>query len=61
MLSTGDDKVGLEPHEDDPDEIALLAGRSTGSMSVMSGADGMGYMEYRYAWCSFLLFCCTCN
>lgn len=51
MLSVGDDKVGLETLEEDADEIALQkAQRSTGSMSLMSGANGMVYMEYRYAY-----------
>lgn len=60
MLSVGDDKAGLETLEEDADEIALQkARRSTGSMSLMSGANGMVYMEYRYVICSFLLICCT--
>ncbi|KAK9911400.1 hypothetical protein M0R45_035315 [Rubus argutus] len=47
VLSVGDDKVGLETLEEDADEIALQkARRSTGSMSLMSGANGMVYMEY---------------
>ncbi|PRQ56829.1 putative DNA helicase [Rosa chinensis] len=47
VLSAGDDKVGLEPHDNDADDISLQkAHRSTGSMSVMSGSDGMVYMEY---------------
>ncbi|XP_040368643.1 general transcription and DNA repair factor IIH helicase subunit XPB1-like isoform X2 [Rosa chinensis] len=47
VLSVGDDKVGLETLEEDPDEIALQkARRSTGSMTLMSGAKGMVYMEY---------------
>lgn len=41
--------VGLEQLEDDADQIALdKARRSVGSMSAMSGANGMVYMEYRY-------------
>lgn len=48
MLSAGDDAVGLEMLEEDADEVALMkARRSSGSMSVMSGANGMVYMEYR--------------
>lgn len=47
-MSAGDDAVGLEQLEEDADEIALNnARRSTGSMSAMSGAKGMVYMEYR--------------
>lgn len=50
MLSAGDDAVGLEQLEEDADDIALQkARRSAGSMSAMSGANGMVYMEYRYA------------
>lgn len=49
MLSAGDDAVGLEQLEEDADDIALhKARRSLGSMSAMSGANGMVYMEYRY-------------
>lgn len=49
MLSAGDDAVGLEQLEEDADDIALhKARRSMGSMSAMSGANGMVYMEYRY-------------
>lgn len=49
MLSAGDDAVGLEQLEEDTDGIALQkARRSAGSMSAMSGASGMVYMEYRY-------------
>lgn len=49
MLSAGDDAVGLEQLEEDADDIALhKARRFTGSMSAMSGANGMVYMEYRY-------------
>jgi DNA excision repair protein ERCC-3 len=48
-LSAGDDAVGLEQLEEDADDIALhKARRSMGSMSAMSGANGMVYMEYRY-------------
>lgn len=47
VLSAGDDAVGLEQLEEDADEIALhSARRSQGSMSAMSGAKGMVYMEY---------------
>lgn len=53
MLSAGDDAVGLEQLEEDADDIALQkARRSVGSMSTMSGAKGMVYMEYRYNICS---------
>ncbi|RDX75821.1 DNA repair helicase XPB1, partial [Mucuna pruriens] len=49
VLSAGDDAVGLEQLEEDADEIALHnARRSQGSMSAMSGAKGMVYMEYRF-------------
>lgn len=54
VLSVGDDQVGLELLEDDPDDIARYkTSRSAGSMSAMSGAKGMVYMEYKYG---FLLF-----
>ncbi|XP_004308733.1 PREDICTED: DNA repair helicase XPB2-like [Fragaria vesca subsp. vesca] len=49
VLSVDDDKIGLETLEEDADEIALQKARvhrSTGSMSVMSGASGRVYMEY---------------
>ncbi|KAL2517158.1 DNA repair helicase XPB1 [Abeliophyllum distichum] len=47
VLSQGDDAVGLEQLEEDADDIALQkARRSGGSMSAMSGASGMVYMEY---------------
>ncbi|XP_038874425.1 general transcription and DNA repair factor IIH helicase subunit XPB1 [Benincasa hispida] len=47
VLNAGDDMVGLEQLEDDADQIALdKARRSMGSMSAMSGANGMVYMEY---------------
>ncbi|XP_019151624.1 PREDICTED: DNA repair helicase XPB1 isoform X1 [Ipomoea nil] len=47
VLSAGDDAVGLEQLEEDADDIALQkARRSMGSMSAMSGAKGMLYMEY---------------
>lgn len=50
VLSAGDDAVGLEQLEEDADGMALQkARRTTGSMSAMSGANGMVYMEYRYA------------
>ena len=49
MFSAGDDAVGLEQLEEDADDIALhKARRFMGSMSAMSGANGMVYMEYRY-------------
>lgn len=48
VLSDGDNAVGLEQLED-AGEIALCsARRSSASMSAMSGANGMFYMEYRY-------------
>ncbi|KAD3641317.1 hypothetical protein E3N88_30541 [Mikania micrantha] len=50
VLSAGDDMVGLEILEDDTDDIALQkarARRQVGSMSVMSGAKGMVYHEFR--------------
>lgn len=48
MLSAGDDVVGLEQLEEDADDIALhRARRSIGSMSAMSGSNGMVYLEYR--------------
>ncbi|GFZ01355.1 DNA repair helicase XPB1-like protein [Actinidia rufa] len=48
VLSAGDDAVGLELLEEDTDDIALQkARRSMGSMSAMSGAKGMVYMEYK--------------
>ncbi|GMH28867.1 hypothetical protein Nepgr_030710 [Nepenthes gracilis] len=47
VLTAGDDLVGLEQLEEDADDIALVKGRrSMGSMSAMSGASGMVYMEY---------------
>ncbi|KAL3645669.1 General transcription and DNA repair factor IIH helicase subunit xpb1 [Castilleja foliolosa] len=47
VLSAGDDVVGLEQLEEDADGMALLkARRSARSMSSMSGAKGMVYMEY---------------
>lgn len=47
VLSAGDDAVGLEQLEEDTDDIALQKARRTmGSMSAMSGAHGMVYMEY---------------
>lgn len=49
VLSAGDDAVGLEQLDEDADDIALhKARRIAGSMSAMSGAQGMVYMEYRY-------------
>ncbi|KAK3004820.1 hypothetical protein RJ639_017933 [Escallonia herrerae] len=48
----GDEAVGLEQLEEDVDDIALQkARRSVGSMSAMSGASGMVYMEYKYGYC----------
>lgn len=50
VLTAGDDVVGLEQLEEDADDIALhKARRTTGSMSSMSGANGMVYMEYSTA------------
>ncbi|KAG9451064.1 hypothetical protein H6P81_011029 [Aristolochia fimbriata] len=47
VLNAGDDAVGLEQLEEDADDITLLkARRFMGSMSAMSGAKGMVYMEY---------------
>lgn len=47
VLNAGDDQVGLEQLEEDADDVTLLkARRSVGSMSAMSGASGMVYMEY---------------
>ncbi|KAG0461682.1 hypothetical protein HPP92_021979 [Vanilla planifolia] len=47
VLNAGDDVVGLEQLEEDADDIALQkARRSVGSMSALSGASGMVYMEY---------------
>ncbi|MQL92065.1 hypothetical protein Taro_024685, partial [Colocasia esculenta] len=47
LLNAGDDAVGLEQLEEDTDGMALQkARRSIGSMSAMSGASGMVYMEY---------------
>ncbi|KAL0927569.1 hypothetical protein M5K25_001752 [Dendrobium thyrsiflorum] len=47
VLNAGDDAVGLEQLDEDADDIALLkARRSVGSMSALSGASGMVYMEY---------------
>ena len=59
MLSAGDDAVGLEQLEEDADDIALhKARRFSGSMSGMSGANGMVYMEYRYANLVLLVLLC---
>ncbi|CAI0427003.1 unnamed protein product [Linum tenue] len=47
VLTAKDDMVGLEQLEEDADDIALhKARRFAGSMSHMSGANGMVYMEY---------------
>ncbi|KAL3833552.1 hypothetical protein ACJIZ3_008288 [Penstemon smallii] len=47
VLTAGDDLVGLEQLEEDADGMALQKARRTfGSMSAMSGASGMVYMEY---------------
>lgn len=57
MLTAGDDAVGLEQLDEDVDDIALVkARRYSGSMSAMSGANGMAYMEYRYAYPVFPTF-----
>lgn len=56
MLSAGDDAVGLEQLEEDADEVALMKARRTmGSMSAMSGANGMVYMEYKYVYLEFTI------
>lgn len=58
-MNAGDDMVGLEQLEEDADDIALhKARRMMGSMSAMSGANGMVYMEYRYG---FELFSHLCS
>lgn len=50
MLNAGDDVVGLEQLEEDSDGKALVkARRFTGSMSALSGASGVVYMEYKYS------------
>lgn len=47
VLNAGDDLVGLEQLDEDTDGMALQKARRTmGSMSAMSGAKGMVYMEY---------------
>ncbi|RZC57312.1 hypothetical protein C5167_004620 [Papaver somniferum] len=47
VLNAGDDMVGLEQLDEDTDDIALIKARRTmRSMSHMSGADGMAYMEF---------------
>ncbi|XP_031495189.1 general transcription and DNA repair factor IIH helicase subunit XPB1-like [Nymphaea colorata] len=46
VLSAGDDVVGLEQLEEDADDITLQTRRSAGSLSAMSGANKMVYMEY---------------
>ncbi|CAN1300645.1 General transcription and DNA repair factor IIH helicase subunit XPB1, partial [Linum perenne] len=47
VLSEKVDRIGLEQLEEDVDDIALIkARRYAGSMSAMSGARGMVYMEY---------------
>ncbi|KAG9146653.1 hypothetical protein Leryth_019683 [Lithospermum erythrorhizon] len=47
VLRAGDDAVGLEQLDEDADGLALQkARRFPGSMSTMSGAKGMVYMEY---------------
>lgn len=59
VLSAGDDAVGLEQLDEDADDIALhKARRYMGSMSTMSGANGMVYMEYRYTASLFFVLCC---
>lgn len=58
VLSAGDDAVGLEQLDEDADDIALhKARRYMGSMSAMSGANGMVYMEYRYTASLFRVLC----
>lgn len=55
VLVAGDDAVGLEQLDEDADDIALhKARRFPGSMSAMSGANGMLYMEYKYAFSPYL-------
>lgn len=55
-MSVGDDAVGLELLDEDPDDIALhKTTRRAGSMSAMSGAKGMIYMEYKYGYLAFFL------
>ena len=50
MLSAGDDAVGLEQLEEDQDGMALQKHRRYAtSMSTLSGASGMVYMEYKYS------------
>lgn len=47
VLNAGDEAGGVEQLEEDVDDITQLAARRTiGSMSAMSGARGMVYMEY---------------
>ena len=60
-MSAGDDAVGLEQLEEDADGMALQkARRYAGSMSAMSGASGMVYMEYKYGHFQCITFaCCT--
>ena len=49
VLDVGDDQVGLKQLEEDVDDVTLLKTCcSVGSMSAMSGASGMVYMEYKY-------------
>ena len=48
VLTAGDDAFILEQLEENADDITLCkARRSMGSMSAMSSANGMVYMEYR--------------
>lgn len=47
VLNAGDEAGGVEQLEEDADDITQLSARRTiGSMSAMSGARGMVYMEY---------------
>lgn len=47
VLNAGDEAGGVEQLEEDVDDITQLRARRTiGSMSAMSGAHGMVYMEY---------------
>lgn len=49
VLSAGDEAAGIEMLDEDMDDIARMRPRRMiGSMSQMSGAQGMVYMEYRY-------------
>ncbi|KAE9459558.1 hypothetical protein C3L33_08537, partial [Rhododendron williamsianum] len=51
VLSAADDAVGLELLEEDDDDVTLHKSCvSMKSMSAMSGASGMVYMEYKYGY-----------